>query len=332
MQTIRKFLIVSASVLLILLPSVRLAAQPQMMYGDTSRTGVPFSKDPHVVKFGGRYLMYFSIPPLKGDESSGWNIGIAESRNLVDWQKVGEITPAPEAAYESRGLCAPCALVRDGRVHLFYQTYGNGRRDAICHSSSQDGLHFDRDPSNPIFSPSSTGEWTCGRAIDAEVCYFKNKYFLFFATRDRDFKIQQVGVATAPADTDFGRDSWTQAADFAVLAPELPWEKKCIEAPSIAVRNGRMYMFYAGGYNNEPQQVGVAESRDGIHWKRLSDEPFLKNGAPGSWNESESGHPHIFTDADGKTYLFYQGNNTKGKNWYLSQRPVFWKKKRPYLP
>ena len=93
-----------------------------------------------------------------------------------------------------------------------------------------------------------------------------------------------------------------------------------------------MYMFYAGGYNNEPQQVGVAESRDGIHWKRLSDEPFLKNGAPGSWNESESGHPHIFTDADGKTYLFYQGNNTKGKNWYLSQRPVFWKKKRPYLP
>lgn len=32
--------------------------QPRMMYEDSSRRGVPFSKDPHVVNFQGRYLMY----------------------------------------------------------------------------------------------------------------------------------------------------------------------------------------------------------------------------------------------------------------------------------
>ena len=37
---------------------------PRMLYGDTSRVGVPFSKDPHVVNFKGRYLMYHSIPPM----------------------------------------------------------------------------------------------------------------------------------------------------------------------------------------------------------------------------------------------------------------------------
>ena len=31
---------------------------PLMLYGDTSRVGVPYSKDPHVVNFKGRYLMY----------------------------------------------------------------------------------------------------------------------------------------------------------------------------------------------------------------------------------------------------------------------------------
>ena len=31
--------------------------QPRMMYEDTSRRGVPFSKDPHVVNFQGRYLV-----------------------------------------------------------------------------------------------------------------------------------------------------------------------------------------------------------------------------------------------------------------------------------
>jgi len=169
-----------------------IAQAPRMMFGDTSRIGVPFSKDPHVVRFEGRYLMYYSIPPEKDNELSGWNIGIAESRDLVEWKKVGEITPAPDAEYEKKGLCAPGALVRDGKVHLFYQTYGNGPKDAICHAVSDDGIRFERNPTNPIFRP--TGDWNCGRAIDAEVCEFKGRYFLYFATRDPEFKKQLLGV------------------------------------------------------------------------------------------------------------------------------------------
>lgn len=161
--------------------------QPRMMYEDTSRRGVPFSKDPHVVNFQGRYLMYYTLPPRLDVSGSGANIGIASSKDLVNWSKVGEITPEKNAVYEKNGLCAPGALVRDGKIHLFYQTYGNGKNDAICHAVSTDGIHFDRDPSNPVFHP--TGDWNCGRAIDAEVCEFNGKYFLYFATRDKDFKI-----------------------------------------------------------------------------------------------------------------------------------------------
>lgn len=305
------------------------AQSPQMMFGDTSRTGTPFAKDPHVVKFNGKYLMYFSIPPFKDKSESGWNIGIAESKDLINWKKIGEITPSLDAEYEKKGLCAPGALVRDGKVHLFYQTYGNGPKDAICHAVSEDGISFKRNPTNPIFSP--TGDWNCGRAIDAEVYEFKGQYFLYFATRDPDFKIQMLGVATAPAGTNFNREDWTLAVDASILYPTLPWEQECIEGASITEQNGKLYMFYAGAYNNSPQQVGVAVSDDGLHWKRQSNEPFLPNGKPGEWNESESGHPHIFTDPDGRTYLFYQGNNDKGKSWYLSQKEVFWKDRKPYM-
>lgn len=38
---------------------------PSMMFGDTIRTGQPFSKDPHVISFHGKYLMYYSIAPSK---------------------------------------------------------------------------------------------------------------------------------------------------------------------------------------------------------------------------------------------------------------------------
>lgn len=87
------------------------------MFGDTTRVGVPFAKDPHVVKFGGRYLLYYSIPPYK-DRSNpikGWGIGIAESSDLTSWKKIGEITPDGEP--EKKGLAAPCALVIGAKVH-----------------------------------------------------------------------------------------------------------------------------------------------------------------------------------------------------------------------
>lgn len=305
------------------------AQTPKMYYGDTSSTGVPFSKDPSVIKFKGRYLMYFSIRTIKGSENgmNGWMIGIAESRDLFNWKKVGEMPP--EAAYESKGICAPGALVRDGRVHLFYQTYGNAEKDAICHASSDDGIKFTRDESNPIFHP--TGAWTNGRAIDAEVHLYKNTWFLYFATRDPAGKIQKQGVATAPGKSDFKRSDWKQAVDSSILQPELPWEGDCVEGASVIRKAKVLYMFYAGAYNNAPQQIGVAKSVDGITWRRTSDQPFLRNGKPGSWNSSESGHPGIFEDTNGKTYLFYQGNNDKGKTWLLSNVEIGWNKKGPFL-
>ncbi|WP_223833799.1 family 43 glycosylhydrolase [Spirosoma profusum] len=304
--------------------------RPAMYFADTTYRKGGYAKDPQVVWFGGRYLLYYSVPT--GKDSTGadhWGIGIAESRDLTNWQKVTIIPPVAE--YERKGFCAPGALVRDGKVHLFYQTYGNGKNDAICHAVSSDGIHFDRNPTNPIFHP-AISDWSCGRAIDAEVFFFKNQYFLYFATRDPAYKIQQLGVAVAPVTTNFNREDWKQVAtDGPLLKPELAWEGECIEAPSIIQRGNELIMFYAGAYNNWPQQVGIARSKDGLLWERIQNEPFLKSGLPGSWNSSESGHPHIFKTPTGKTYLFFQGNNDKGKTWFLSNHEVTWKKNIPVL-
>jgi hypothetical protein len=302
------------------------AQKAGMMYADTTRRGIPYSKNPHVIHFGGRYLMYSSVLPIRGSDSR--EIEITESNDLINWKNVGMMRITE--VYEKNGISAPGVLVIDGKVHVFYQTYGNGVDDAICHAISDDGIsNFRRNPTNPVFRPD--GGWNCGRAIDAEVFFYKDQYFLYYATRDPKFKIQLQGVATAPANTNFNREAWRHiSTDGPILKPELPWEGECIEAASIIHRNGKLYMFYAGGYNNWPQQIGVAESKDGINWKRMSDKPFLANGLPGEWNSSESGHPHIFDDGM-RTYLFFQGNNDQGKSWWISNVEVYWNKSGPYL-
>ncbi len=302
-----------------------LAETPAMFWSDSSRLGRPFAKDPSVIRFQGRYLLYYSMPA--GGAAKGWSVGIAESRNLTDWTKVGEILS--EADYEKLGLCAPFAKVIDGEVHLFYQTYGNKEKDAICHASSKDGLHFTRDASNPVFHP--TGNWNAGRAIDAEVAEFHDRWLLYAATRDPQMKVQMIVGAYAEKGKGFGRDAWKMLADAPVLKPELPWERDCVEAPSIVRRGDVLFMFYAGAYNNAPQQIGCARSRDGIHWERISKEPFLANGREGEWNSSESGHPGVFTDQDGKGYLFYQGNADQGRTWYLSFVKLGWRDGLPRI-
>jgi len=299
-----------------------LITQPKMYYTDTDR-GQQFAKDPDVVRFGDRYLMYYSI----NRPGEGIAVGIAASRDLNHWTKVGELLPAAE--YERKGLAAPAAIVLDGRVHLFYQTYGNGRDDAICHATSDDGLRFVRNAGNPIFRP--TGDWNCGRAIDADVIVHGDRLLLYCATRDPEMKVQMLVGAWAPLESDFRRERWTQVGDGPLLRPQLPWERRCIEAPSVCRHGDRLYVFYAGAYNNEPQQIGCAVSDDGCSWKRLSDEPLLPNGSSGEWNSSESGHPGIFVDDDGTMSLFFQGNNDRGRSWYLSRIGVRWEPRGPYL-
>lgn len=295
-----------------------------------------FAKDPAVVRLGSEYFLYYSMASVRndnGDVSNGmrnaqakFGIGIAKSRDLEHWEILSEVPQTQPC--EANGIAAPGAIVLDGQVHLFYQTYGNGPKDAICHAVSQDGIHFEKDKSNPVFSP--TPDWCNGRAIDADVVAFHSKVFLYFATRDHSGVIQKIGGAWT--DGDFSRGSWHPISLGSLLTPELSWEGQCTEAPAALENNGQLFLFYGGSYNCTPQQIGAAVSDDGCFFRRISADPILPCGAPDSWNSSESGHPFAFRDSDGKAYLFYQGSSDGGKTWYLSRKEIhFDESNRPFL-
>ena len=300
-----------------------------MLYSDHHGIYERFAKDPAVIRIGDTYLLYHSswIAGETPEPKKRLTIGIATSEDMERWEFVGFVPLEQEC--ERKGIGAPAAYVEDGVVHLFYQTYGNRERDAICHATSRDGIHFEKDPTNPIFRP--TEDWCCGRAIDADVVAFGNRLFLYFATRDRDFKIQMQGCAYAPLGSDYSKERWTQAVGGSVLSPEQPWEGKCIEAAATLVHNDRLYLFYGGSYNCTPQQIGYAVSRDGVHFEKPLDHPFLPCGEAGDWNASESGHPYVFEDTDGRIYLFYQGSPDGGKTWIISRCEIGFRSEVPYI-
>lgn len=297
-----------------------------MMFTDTTGSIKEFAKDPAVIKFKGVYYLYYSVF-IEEDGQEKLCIGIATSNDGENWDIVSRLPLTQEC--EQKGIGAPGAIVLGDKVHLFYQTYGNWETDAICHAVSKNGIDFVKDESNPIFHP--TTDWCIGRAIDADVVVFKDKLFLYYATRDHKWEIQKVGAAYAPLDSDFSRNAWTQAVTHAVVEPEHPWEGKCIEAPATIVDNDAIYMFYGGAYNCAPQQIGCAVSKDGVAFNKCFDKPFLTCGKEGEWNSSESGHPYVFKDDDGKVWLYYQGSNNMGETWYLSRKEIVLKEGVPYI-
>lgn len=294
--------------------------EPMMKFADVSRKGeaAPFSKDPSVIRVKDRYLMYYSVSPYNSDripagKPNKWGLAVAESKDLTNWKRLADLNVGQD------GSAAPCVKLIKGKIHLFYQTYQKlgVNPDAICHATSEDGITFTDNPDNPVYSPNAA--WSNRRAIDAEVFQVGDKLMLQYATRDPKGQIQQIGQAVAPLDSNYGQACWKELTlEGPILKPELPWEGKCIEAPTVMKRGDTYYMFYAGGYNNAPQMIGLATSTDGLTWKRTSDQPLIPNGLPGTWNSSESGHPGVFVDDDGTITLFYQGNNEKGRTWFLS--------------
>lgn len=299
----------------------------EMLFIDTEYTEHPFAKDENIVKFNGKYFMYYSAYYPDSEGVNRLCVGIATSDDLTNWKRISQLLPEQET--ETNAICAPGAIIRGDTLHLFYQSYGNFGTETICHATSVDGVNFIHDPSNPVFV--ATGDWNCGRAIDAEVADFNGKYYMLFATRDPAKEVQFQGVAAANKKSGLHAGDWTLQIDEPILKPELDWEGLCIEGATTIKRGKTLYMFYAGAYNRSPQMIGVATSKDGIHWERMSEEPFLRNGEPGSWNEMESGHPDIFEDEDGRTWLFYQGYNNADKSWEISKVEVFWNKLGPYL-
>lgn len=303
-------------------------SMPQtMLYGDTTLGGEarPFAKDPTVIRHDGRYLMYYSVryagKDFPGRLDPGRNVdwwgAVAESRDLVNWSRIGSIVLKGGPEF-SRACAAPCVKKIDGRIHLFHQAIvaGSGECESIWHATSEDGVNFISDD-RPMFTPSNG--WSVRRAIDAEVYRAGDRMILLYASRDPSRRKQMLGMACAPLAGGFAPEAWRDlSVKEPLLKPERPWEMNCIEAGSVIERDGIWYMFYAGAFNHERQQIGVAWSADGVRYARFSDGPVFTHGKEGSWNAWESGHPGVFEDDDGQVYLFYQGKSVPDGSYRLS--------------
>src|SRR5437763_1045503 len=70
-----------------------------------------------------------------------------------------------------------------------------------------------------------------------------------------------------------------EAAPVLEPGPYRSWDERGIADPYVIQVDGYFYLYYTGLDRAQQQQLGMARSRDGIHWQKNAANPILELGA-----------------------------------------------------
>lgn len=95
--------------------------------------------------------------------------------------------------------------------------------------------------------------------------------------------------------------------------PRGSWEEKSVDCFSIGYYFGQYMMWYVGTPESLNCQIGLATSPDGIHWRKHPENPVIRLGPKGSWDESILICQSVLYDQEEKVFkMWYIGGTSEG--------------------
>lgn len=143
--------------------------------------------DPNgLVYFNGLYHAFFQHFPY-GPVWGSMHWGHCVSTDLVHWKEVG-IALRPDEVYENGGGCfSGSAIVKDGRLYLFYTAVSKLLGQTQCMAYSDDGFHFIKYAGNPIIPkcPVNAGGPSLSEDFrDPKVTFLDGYYYMVLGSRE----------------------------------------------------------------------------------------------------------------------------------------------------
>jgi sucrose-6-phosphate hydrolase SacC (GH32 family) len=178
----------------------------------------------------------------------------------------------------------------DGTYHLWYTGYAADRPPTMSlgYATSRDGVHWVRDPDNPIF----TGSWV------EDMCVVKREgaYFMFAEGK------HDIAHLLTSAD---GR-KWTDRGSLDIKKTDgTRIGPGPYGTPTAWFENGTWYLFYERG----DQGIWLATSKDLKTWTNIKDDPVIAMG-PEHYDKTAVAVNQIVKRGD-YYYAFYHANSQR---------------------
>ncbi|WP_422924419.1 glycosylase [Singulisphaera sp. PoT] len=252
---------------------------------------------------------------LIGSAFNGAGVSLADEfpKDLVAWSPLADkpvFDGTGGSSWDRKIRERGYILMKDGTYHLWYTGYNDDLSPTrfLGHATSADGIHWDRDPANPIFSK----DWV------EDVCVIpKDGEYIMFAEGKNDIAHQLTS-----------RDGvkWDDLGSLDIRKVDgTPISKGSYGTPAVWFEDGTWYLYYERG----DQGVWLATSKDRKVWTNVQDTPVLAMG-PEAYDKTAVAINQIFK-RDGVYYALYHANaNRPWKDWTTniarSKDLVHWEK------
>ncbi len=289
-----------------------LAASEQRDAFDSRSVDCPF-----VFHHRDRFYMAYA-----GYDGAGYQTGLASSKDLVNWKKLGCILKRDPASPITRYNVAMNWIVREnplrsrgrlkrirGRFLGVYHAYPNPGYEAgpavigLCWS--EDLLRWEL--GDLCLRPEDGADWERGGLYKPCLVEDGGVFYLFYNAKTQRRPraqgggwLEQTGVATS---TDLKR--WTRFEGNPVLPAGGPgsWDERFASDPCVVRDRGRWVMFYYGLDKNGKARDLLAVGRDPFHFEKRN-EILIDVGPEGAVDSTYAHKPSVVYHDDA-LYHFY---------------------------
>ena len=207
-----------------------------------------------IARVGDTYYLYYTGI---GDVFKDYGIGLATSRDLVHWERHPDnplLTPLG-SGFEKTAIQVPCVYVEDGEWHLYYLGM-DGPNGHIGHATSSDGVHWQRDGSNPVLSRDESS-WDGLRISPQNILKHGDTYYLFFNGFDGD--VYSSAIATSD-----DLVQWMKYEGNPIFTVDRPnsWESLIVDHQFCMPVGDKYYIWYSAA-DDVSQHIGLAFLVDG---------------------------------------------------------------------
>ena len=200
------------------------------------------------------------------------------------------------------GVCFDiCVLEKDGGYRMYFSWR---TRKSIAVTDSRDGFSW----SEPeiCIAPRPTPQGWEDDLNRPAVVYRDGLYHMWYTGQFHPGNADgtsHIFYATSEDGVHFQRKQ-----DEPVLLPEEDWEKSSLMCPDVMweEEEGLYKMWYSGGEQYEPNAIGYAVSRDGIHWEKAEKNPVFQAEPAHLWERHKAAGCHVVKE-NGSYLMFYIG-------------------------
>jgi predicted GH43/DUF377 family glycosyl hydrolase len=234
--------------------------------------------NPSVVRHGGVYFNLYS-----GFDGRTWHTGLATSPDGVRWARHGRVLSPDASGWEGEYIAANGSAVFEGGEFLYWYQAG-GRTPRIGLARSRDARSWTREP-GPVMELGPRGSWDERAVADPYVIRAGGKFYMYYLGQDRARR-QRLGVAVSGDGVE-----WTRLRSNPILELGEPgaFDEVGLGEPAVWAQAGWYWMLYTGRDRREYRRIGLARSRDGVRWERVS---LLFAGGE-QWNSRVVCDPHV---------------------------------------